>query len=74
MTVFNRFWGRKIQNQSRTINLYFWGDGVPHWFIVCGSVYLKFGGGEKGRESGNNGERSETREVSFQMSFTPAKQ
>jgi len=41
---------------------------------VCGAVYLKFGGGEKGRESGNNGGRSETREVSFKMSFTPAKQ
>ena len=39
---------------------------------MCGAVYLKFGGGEKGRESGNNGGRSETREVSFKMSFTPA--
>ncbi|KAH9763759.1 elongator complex protein 4 [Citrus sinensis] len=35
------------------------------------AVYMKFGGGKKGRESGNNGKRSETREVSFQMSFTP---
>ncbi|GAY62177.1 hypothetical protein CUMW_215710 [Citrus unshiu] len=50
------------------------GDGVPHWFIVCWAVYLRFWGGEKGRKSGNNGGRSETREVSFKMNFTPAKQ
>ena len=30
------------------------------------AVHLKFGGGEKERESGNNGGRSETREMSFQ--------
>ena len=47
---------------------------VPHLFIVCGTVYLKFGGDKKGRGSGNNGESSELREVSFQMSFTLAKE
>ena len=57
------------------MNLYFFGgDGVPYWFVVCSAVYLKFGGGENGRESDNNGERSKPREVSFKMSYTPAKQ
>ncbi|KAK9201733.1 hypothetical protein WN944_016939 [Citrus x changshan-huyou] len=33
--------------------------------LLC-TVHLKFGGGENERESGNNGGRSETREMSFQ--------
>ena len=41
--------------------------------LLC-AVYLKFGGGEKGIGSGNNGERSELRKVSFKMSLRPAKQ
>ena len=41
--------------------------------LLC-AVYLEFGGGEKGRGSGNNGEMSELRKNSFQMSSTPAKQ
>ena len=47
------------------------GDGVFHCFVVCGAVYLKFGGGEKGRGSGNNGERLKPKEMSFKMNFTP---
>ena len=43
-------------------------------FVVCDVVYLKSGRGEKRRESGNNGERSKPREISFKMRFTPAKQ
>ena len=41
--------------------------------LLC-TVYLKFWGGEKARMSVNNDERFGPREVSFKISFTPAKQ
>ena len=46
--VFDRFWGRKNQTYLEQWIYIFGGDGVPHWLVVCGAVYLKFGEVRKG--------------------------
>ena len=55
------------------MNLYFFEGNEGSLWLLC-AVFLNSEEVRRGKGSGNNGGRFELRRMTFEMSFTPAKQ